>query len=68
MRAAHLISHGPYAPHFWAGSIVFGHVIPFALLFLGVPVVTAFAGVLALVGLYLYEYAFVLAPQEIPNS
>ncbi len=68
VRAAHLISHGPYAPHFWIGSIVFGHVVPFGLLVFGVPVLTALAGVLALVGLYLYEYAFVLAPQEVPNS
>jgi len=28
----------------------------------------ALAGVCAIVGLYFYEYAFVLAPQEVPNS
>jgi hypothetical protein len=28
----------------------------------------ALAGLCAIVGLYLYEYAFVMAPQEIPNS
>jgi hypothetical protein len=32
------------------------------------PLVTALAGVLSIVGLYFYEYAFVMAPQEIPNS
>lgn len=67
-RAAKMISHGHFAPHFWGGSIVAGHLVPLVLLFLGMPAVTALAGLLAIVGLYLYEYAFVMAPQEIPNS
>ncbi|HMB93382.1 MAG TPA: NrfD/PsrC family molybdoenzyme membrane anchor subunit [Rhodothermales bacterium] len=67
-RAAKMISHGHYAPHFWAGSVVFGHLVPLALLLFGMPLMTALAGLLAIVGLYLYEYAFVMAPQEIPNS
>jgi hypothetical protein len=28
----------------------------------------ALAGLASIIGLYLYEYAFVMAPQEIPNS
>ena len=31
-------------------------------------IVGAIAGLCAVIGLYLYEYAFVMAPQEIPNS
>jgi Fe-S-cluster-containing dehydrogenase component/formate-dependent nitrite reductase membrane component NrfD len=72
-RAAHQISHGKYRLHFWVGAILVGHVLPLALLISGffvpfnqpVLVITAAA---ALVGLFYYEYAFVMAPQEIPNS
>ena len=67
-RAAKLISHGPYAGYFWGGSIVFGHLVPLLLALLGGPVLVALAGVLAVAGLYCYEYAFVMAPQDIPNS
>ena len=67
-RAAHLITHGHYKNQFWGGAIVLGHVVPFALLFVGQTWAYALAGVLAVIGLYLYEHAFVMAPQEIPNS
>jgi Fe-S-cluster-containing dehydrogenase component/formate-dependent nitrite reductase membrane component NrfD len=67
-RAAHEISHGKYAMQFWGGSIIGGHVVPFALLFLGMPIVAAVAAVLTFIGLYFYEHAFVMAPQEVPNS
>lgn len=76
-KAARAISHGKYARQFWLGAIGLGHVVP--LLLLGADVVTtripyagsylaALAGLLAAIGLYLYEHAFVMAPQEIPNS
>ena len=71
-RAAHAISHGKYAQLYWGGAIVTGHLVPLALLALAViadaAVFGALAGLLALVGLYAYEHAFVMAPQEIPNS
>ncbi len=68
-KAAHAISHGKYARSFWGGSILAGHAVPLALLALtGAAPVVALAGLLATVGLYLYEVAFVMAPQEIPNS
>jgi len=69
-RAAHDISHGRYRNYFWWGSIGLGHVVPLVLVvFLsGLPVFGAIAAVCAIVGLYLFEYAFVMAPQEIPNS
>lgn len=67
-RAAKLITKGRYKHHFWTGAIVLGHLVPLALLFAGAPWALALAGVLSIAGLYLYEHAFVMAPQEIPNS
>ena len=75
-RAAHEISHGHYRNHFWWGSIALGHAAPLALVVvaaLPVPMTVtvlalATAGLLAIAGLYFFEYAFVMAPQEIPNS
>jgi fatty acid desaturase len=67
-KAAHEISRGAYRTHFWIGSILLGHVVAFALLLIGWTPAVALAGLLAIAGLYLFEYAFVLAPQEIANS
>jgi len=72
-KAAHEISHGRYKNQFWWGSIVLGHVLPLllmvaAVLWLNSPIPGVVAGLATAVGLYLYEYAFVMAPQEIPNS
>ena len=67
-RAAEEILKGRYRTHFWHGNILLGHLVPLTLLsFVGVWTY-ALAGVLSLAGLYFYEYALVLAPQEIPNS
>lgn len=73
-RAAHNIKYGKYATWFWVGAIALGHLVPLALIYLlqlsAMPPAWGF-GLLALpvlVGLYAYEYAFVMAPQEIPNS
>ncbi|MBX0330896.1 polysulfide reductase NrfD [Oscillochloris sp. ZM17-4] len=73
-RAAHAISHGAYRAHFWQGSILAGHIAPLALFALAIalPVaaapILALAGLAAIAGLYAFEYAFVMAPQEVPNS
>ena len=67
-RAAHEISHGKYARSFWIGAILVGHIVPLALVFVSGSVAGALAAVCAGVGLYLFEYAFVMAPQEVPNS
>ena len=67
-QAAHRITHGRYRRLFWGGSLVMGHIIPLALLGLGQEAALAAAGLLALIGLYCYEHAFVMAPQDIPNS
>ncbi|WP_181197636.1 4Fe-4S dicluster domain-containing protein [Enhygromyxa salina] len=76
-RAAHEIHRGRYAAGFWWGAIVLGHLVPLALLLAPAwgpaPVagggwLGALAAACATVGLYIYEYAFVMAPQELPNS
>jgi formate-dependent nitrite reductase membrane component NrfD/ferredoxin len=73
-KAAHEISHGQYRNLFWWGSIATGHILPVVLLILAVftpsisSIFMAIAGLCAIGGLYLYEYAFVMAPQEIQNS
>ncbi|MGB0385917.1 MAG: NrfD/PsrC family molybdoenzyme membrane anchor subunit [Ardenticatenaceae bacterium] len=73
-RAAHDISHGHYKNHFWLGSITLGHAIPLVLLlatvfFIGPnTLVEAIAALCTMIGLYFFEYAFVMAPQDIPNS
>lgn len=73
-RAAHDIRSGAYRRHFWWGSLGLGHLLPLIILlvsaFLGslafIPLVVAVLSTLA--GLYLFEYAFVMAPQQVPNS
>ncbi len=67
-RAAHAITHGRYARHFWWGSVLSGHVLALVLLALGGAIPAALAFALAAVGLYFYERAFVMAAQEVPNS
>ena len=67
--AAHSITKGAYRHHFWGGSIVIGHVAPLVILVVSsaAPMVAA-AAVLAILGLYLFEHAFVMAPQMLANS
>jgi len=67
-RAAHEISHGRYKTSFWGGAIALGHAVPLALMVPDAPIAGALAGLAAAIGLYFYEYAFVMAPQEVPNS
>jgi formate-dependent nitrite reductase membrane component NrfD/ferredoxin len=67
--AAHMITHGKYARWYWA-SVIGGMGLPIVLagMFSQSPAALAVAGALALVGLFTYEWAFVMAPQEIPNN
>lgn len=67
-RAAHEIHKGRYRNYFWLGGVGLGHLLPLALLLIPWTPAAALAGVCAVVGLYFYEYAFVMAPQEVPNS
>jgi Fe-S-cluster-containing dehydrogenase component/formate-dependent nitrite reductase membrane component NrfD len=66
LLASREMTHGKFRNHFWWGGIVLGHILPLALLYIpgGLPLVA----LTAVVGLFFYEYAFVMAPQHIPNS
>jgi Fe-S-cluster-containing dehydrogenase component/formate-dependent nitrite reductase membrane component NrfD len=67
--AAHLITHGRYAYHYW-GSVACGLALPLAMVVFAAssPAALAVAGLLSLAGLLAYEWAFVMAPQEVPNN
>ncbi len=68
-KGAHEMIYGRYKNHFWIGGIVLGHILPLALLsFDGAEFLACVAAGSAVVGLYFYEYAFVMAPQRVPNS
>ena len=66
-RAAREIKQGSYKNHFWWGGIVLGHLVPLVLGIIS-PLALGPALLAAAIGLFLYEYAFVMAPQELPNS
>ncbi len=68
--AARLITHGPFSTAFWAGAIAFGGFVPL-LIMLAAPhnaIATGIASVLALAGLLIFEWCFVMAGQSVPNS
>ncbi|MCA1553131.1 MAG: 4Fe-4S ferredoxin, partial [Chloroflexi bacterium] len=67
--AAHMITHGRYKNWYWF-SIVGGLVAPLVMvvLFGSSPLVLALAGLLSIAGLFAYEWAFVMAPQQVPNN
>ena len=66
--AAHEISHGRYAKHFWCGQrrcwVMWSHL---SLLLLTGNCTSRLAvpQSATIVGLYLFEHAFVMAPQEL---
>jgi len=68
--AARLITHGPFASPFWAGAVALGAFVPL-LLMLAAPhnaVTAGLAAILALAGLLIFEWCFVMAGQSVPNS
>jgi formate-dependent nitrite reductase membrane component NrfD len=58
-----MILKGRYASLFWWGVVVFGNIIPLALIMLGYALPAA---IIAIVGIYLTEKIWVEAPQRIP--
>jgi len=67
--AARLITHGPFKPMFWFGSVVVGGVVPLLVLVsMNGYVATATASVFARGGLLAFEWCFVMAGQAVPNS
>jgi Fe-S-cluster-containing dehydrogenase component/formate-dependent nitrite reductase membrane component NrfD len=67
MLASREMTHGKFRNHYWWGGIALGHIIPLALMIAFAPALPV-AMIATLVGLFFYEYAFVMAPQYIPNS
>lgn len=67
MLASREMTHGKFSNHYWWGGIALGHIIPLALL-LAFGGLAPLAVACSVVGLFFYEYAFVMAPQHIPNS
>jgi formate-dependent nitrite reductase membrane component NrfD len=74
-EAAHQIRSGRWRHHFWWGGMVLGHALPLVLLWLswsnpgaGIAALDVAAFLAAAIGMFLYEVAFVMAPQQVPNS
>jgi formate-dependent nitrite reductase membrane component NrfD/ferredoxin len=72
---ARLMTHGPFAHAFWGGAVVVGGVVPLVLLLIGSQLFSTpnraaagLASVLALAGLLIFEWCFVMAGQSVPNS
>jgi formate-dependent nitrite reductase membrane component NrfD len=67
---ARLVTHGLFARAFWGGSVVVGGIVPMLLVLIGGPsrIVAGVASVLALAGLMIFEWCFVMAGQSVPNS
>jgi len=68
MLAHREMTHGRFHNHYWWGGITLGHIIPLVLFFAFSTVALPVAVLCTFVGLFFYEYAFVMAPQHIPNS
>jgi Ni/Fe-hydrogenase subunit HybB-like protein len=68
--AARLITHGPFRAAFWFGAVGLGGILPVILLLVTMSnrVVVGTASVLALAGLLIFEWCFVMAGQSVPNS
>jgi Fe-S-cluster-containing dehydrogenase component/formate-dependent nitrite reductase membrane component NrfD len=68
--AARLITHGQFSSSFWAGAVTLGGILPVLLLLIAPTneVVVRIASVLALVGLLIFEWCFIMAGQSVPNS
>ena len=68
--AVWLMTRGPFRVLFWAGAVLVGTIVPLVLLFMA-PLAQTFvvvASILALGGLFAFEWCFVMAGQSVPNS
>jgi len=68
--AARLITHVPFRAAFCFGAVGLGGILPVILLLVTMSnrVVVGTASVLALAGLLIFEWCFVMAGQSVPNS
>lgn len=71
---ARLMTHGPFARGFWGGAVIAGGLAPLAILLSAYLLMgsnrfaVAIASVLALAGVLIFEWCFVMAGQSVPNS
>lgn len=67
--AARMITRGRYSRHYW-GSLVAGLGVPLVIVAAASAssAALAIASALSLAGLFAYEWAFVMAPQQVPNN
>jgi Ni/Fe-hydrogenase subunit HybB-like protein len=72
--AAHYMRSGRFKDIFWGVFFALGSLLPIAMLCIALfipdaqPVLLAFAGMLALIGIFAYEHCFVTAGQIVPLS
>jgi hypothetical protein len=66
--AIHMILGKPMGGWFWGAGVVAGHIVPLLLLATGTGLLSAFAAVLALIGMGVIEWLWVSVPQRIPLS
>src|SRR6266536_1777463 len=72
--AAHYMRSGRFKDIFWGLFFALGSLLPIAMLCIALvipaaqPALLAFAGILALVGIFAYEHCFVTAGQIVPLS
>jgi Fe-S-cluster-containing dehydrogenase component/formate-dependent nitrite reductase membrane component NrfD len=68
--AARLIARGAFAGPFWVGAVFLGGAFPMLLLLTAASnrVLVDLASILALAGLLVFEWCFVMAGQSVPNS
>jgi len=72
--AAHYMRSGRFKDIFWGAFFVLGSLLPIAMLCIALfepqaqPALLAFAGILALIGIFAFEHCFVTAGQIVPLS
>lgn len=64
-EAAARITRGGFRTAFWLGGVVVGILAPLAAIAIGSNALVAVGGVLALAGLFAFEYCWITAPQTI---
>ncbi len=67
-RANRLVSHGPFSKKHWSLGVALGIVLPVAFVIIGGAPLSAVAGLLALIGLFVEEDILVRAGQALPIS
>ena len=64
-RVAHMIVSGRYKTSFWIGTVLVGNVLPLVLIYIGGAWLSALAGLLIIIGIYITEKIWIEGPQRI---